>query len=66
MAVPKTGKGTSPKKATVSNEVKESLKNLDEEREFLAKTLGELLAWYWWKMTNDARHSKRKDVLANQ
>lgn len=55
MRVSKTCKGTSPKKAKVSNEDKDPVKILDEEREFLAKTLGELLAWCWWKTSATAK-----------
>ncbi len=60
MRVSKTGKGASPKKARVSNDVKTPVKILDEEREFLAKTLGELLAWCWWKASTAMKNEGRK------
>lgn len=63
MRVSKTGKGASPKKAKVSNNVKNPVKILDEEREFLAKTLGELLAWLWWKRATAV--DERKGIKIN-
>lgn len=60
MRVSKTCKGTSPKKAKVSNEDNGPVKILDEEREFLAKTLGELLAWCWWKASKAMKNEVRK------
>ena len=63
MRVSKTGSGVSPKEAKVSNQDKDPVKVLDEEREFLAKTLGELLAWYWWKSSATATGKEEMKVM---
>jgi hypothetical protein len=50
--------------AKVPHNDKVTHKKPDEERDFLAKTLGELLAWYWWKTTGagDERKENKLDA----
>jgi hypothetical protein len=48
--------------AKVPDDGKDAIEKHNTERAFLAKTLGELLAWYWWKTSGSAREREAEKV----
>lgn len=66
MPNPKTGSRPTEAPAKVPDDGKDAIEKHNAERAFLAKSLGELLAWYWWKTSGSINQESKERKQAKK